>query len=103
VGALALNSAYDYHLQVAELQTTHSLHSDAGADGVLAPGLVNSTFGSDCDSLCHEQQSTLAVHVRGVTYASGFVLGVNTLLVGWGIAVRGGDLEPRKARRRTAS
>jgi hypothetical protein len=41
-------------------------------------------------------QSTLALHVRGIAYASGLVLLTNVVLVGWALALRGGSWTSRR-------
>ena len=94
-GAVAASSAYDYDLQVKQLQAMHATHGltvdhsrghgvVAGSGAVTVPGGV---IGPGQDQL-----STLAVHVRGVGYATGVLLVTNLLLVGWVVALRGGRL-----------
>ena len=108
VAETAVSSAYDYHLQSAQLAVLHSTHSPAGAAGTTDPtqavaadhtqhGVANGAQGPGaCTGTCQAQRSTLAVHVRAVTYASGVLLATNLLLVAWVLALRGAQWTPRR-------
>ena len=100
-GAVAASSAYDYDLQVKQLQVMHATHglrvdhaqghgAATGSGGVPASGGV--TLPGGVPGPGQDQLSTLAVHVRGVGYATGVLLLTNLLLVGWVVALRGGRL-----------
>ena len=84
IGALVTNSAYEYNLQANELELTKATHDHPAATDHAS---------ASCSSTCDAQRRTLAVHMRGVTYASGIVVATNLLLVGWVVALQGGRLE----------
>jgi hypothetical protein len=93
IGALVANSAYEYNLQVNEIELTRATHDHpAAADHAHAA----------CSSTCDAAHATLAVHVKGVTYAGGIVLATNVLIVGWVVALQGGRLEVPASRREEA-
>ena len=86
VGAVAVSSASSYGVQAHELETTQAIHFHvAGSTPSQRPG--------ECGGICRAERSTLAVHVRGVGYAGGVLLGMNLVLVAWVVAARGGRLE----------
>ena len=95
VGEVAASSVYDYQLQSKELAQMQTIHPDHSA----AAGHAHDS--ASCTSTCEALRSTIAVHVKGVTYASGVLVATNLFLVGWVVALRGAELAPR--RRRTAS
>lgn len=79
IAEVAASSAYDYHLQSAQLLLMESMgHSGGGT--LLA------------------QQASLGLQVRAVGYASGILLVTNLALVGWVVALRGGRLGVSRAR-----
>ena len=81
VGALVTSSAFDYRLQMAQL------------DGMSAMGAAR------CVGQCLEsqQQSTLALHLKAAALGSLLLVVTNLLLVLWLIAVRGGRLSLERA------
>jgi hypothetical protein len=89
VGALVANSAYEYNLQANQLQLSQEAHDHPAApDHALA----------SCSATCQAQRSTLALQVRGVSYASAVIIGTNLLLVGWVLALRGAHWMPLRRR-----
>lgn len=86
LAAIVASSAYDYHLQSAQLQMVHGMSSMHG----------------HCDASClaHEQRETLSVQVRGVLLVSRWVLMTNLVLVAWVVAIMGGRLEVSTTKRR---
>jgi hypothetical protein len=85
IAGLAASSAYDYHLQSAQLQLKGSM----GTMGSM--GSMGAT--------AEQQQASLGLQVRAVTYGSGLLLVTNFVLVGWLVAIRGGRLDVSKTRR----
>ena len=82
--ALAVNvasSAYDYHLQSAQLQLMGSMPS--------MPSM---------GSTAQLQQASLALQMRAVGYGGALLLVTNLALVGWVVAFRGGRLDVIKTR-----
>ena len=79
LAAIVASSAYDYHLQSAQLQMVQGMSSMHG----------------HCDASClaHEERDTLALQVRGVLLVSRWVLTTNLVLVAWVVAIMGGRLE----------
>jgi hypothetical protein len=73
---VATSSAYDYHLQSAQLQ----LESSRGSMGSTAV-------------TADQQKASLGLQVSAVAYGSGLLLVTNLVLVGWGVAMRGGRLK----------
>jgi hypothetical protein len=76
---VATNSAYDYHLQTAELKMTGSMRS---------MGSTASTA-----STAEQEKASLGLQVRAVAYGSGLLLVTNLALVSWVVAMRGGQLK----------
>jgi hypothetical protein len=76
VAWLTASSAYDYHLQVQQLEMMGSM-------------------GGRCtgDCLARQQHASLLLQVRSVGYGSGILLVTNLAVVGWVVAVRGGQLD----------
>ncbi len=95
IAEVTASSAYDYHLQSNLLQTSSATHLHPATAGHAHPG-------SACIGVCEEKRTTLAVHVRAVSYASGVLLVTNVVLVGWVVALRGGRLTAPTTRRRAA-
>ena len=83
VAALAASSAYDYHLQTTRPQMASMDHAGGGMASV--PG-------------AEHQNASLALQTRSVGYGSGILLATNLVLVGWIVALRGGQLGGRKKR-----
>jgi hypothetical protein len=81
---VAASSAYDYHLQTAQLQ----LESSMGSMGSMG------TMGTTAE----QQTASLGLQVRAVAYGSGLLLVTNLVLVGWVMAMRGGRLTVRRTR-----
>jgi hypothetical protein len=73
---LVASSAYDYHLQSAQLKLVESM-------GHLCAG-------GDC--LSQQLQASLGLQVHSVAYGSAMLLVTNLVLVGWAVALRGGRL-----------
>jgi hypothetical protein len=80
IGVLAASSAYDYHLQIGQVQLMDSMRS-AGSMASMAMGSPES-----------QQQATLGLQVKAVGLGSGLLLATNLVLVGWLVALRGGRL-----------
>jgi hypothetical protein len=76
LAVIAGNSAYDYHLQSAQLRMMDAMQS-------MCTG----------NCLPQQQHDTLAVEVRGALYVSRWLLLTNFVLVGWLVAMRGGRLK----------
>ena len=77
---IAASSAYDYHLQVRQLQTMHDMCTTTG---------------------CEDQrlQASLQLQVRAVGMASLLLLATNLVVVGWVVALSGGRLNVTRIRR----
>lgn len=87
--AVAANTAYDYHLQSKQLGVIHAAHTTTPTSQHQHAAVPSDP---DCDLICHDRRTMLAVDVRAVVLAAG-VLGVaNLFLVGWVAAARGGRL-----------
>jgi hypothetical protein len=81
IGTLVTSSAFDYRLQMAQLDDM-------------------STMGATrCVGQCLEaqQQATLTLHLRAVALGCLLLLGTNLLVVAWLVAVRGGTLTLERA------
>ena len=84
VGAMAVNSVNDYHLQSERLAVVHACH--VGTDGSVhdpAEHADHASAGEGCNALCKAQRSTLAAHERGAAYGGVVLLLTNVLLVGF--------------------
>jgi hypothetical protein len=95
------NAAMDYRLQSQLLQrmsATHGGHSITTSSG----GVVADPAYTD-GGWSQEQRDTMALDVKAVGYGSGLILGVNIVLVGWVVALRGGRLDVVPSRRRRTS
>ena len=77
IAVMAASSAYDYHLQSSQLQ--------------LMASMSDTCAGATC--LAQQLQATLALQVHAVSYGSAILLATNTVLVGWVLALRGGQLK----------
>jgi hypothetical protein len=75
IAAVTASSAYDYHLQTAQLRLMDAMHAIC-TDSCLA----------------QEQHATLAVHVHAVLYISRWLLLTNLVVVAWLVAMWGGRL-----------
>jgi hypothetical protein len=78
---VATSAAYDYSLQSGQAQLMSSM--DTTSTGV-GPG--------------QQQRASLVLQVRAVGYGSGILLATNLVLVGWVVAIRGGQLKVRTTR-----
>jgi hypothetical protein len=87
IAVLAASSAYDYHLQSAQLQFMDSMRS------------MGSMASMPMGSLASQQQASIALQVKAVGLGSGLILVTNLMLVGWVVALRGGRLDLSKARK----
>jgi hypothetical protein len=76
---VATSSAYDYHLQTAELQLGGSMGS-MGSTALTA-------------LTAEKQKASLGLQARAVADGSGLLLVTNLVLVGWGVAMSGGRLK----------
>jgi hypothetical protein len=76
LAAIVASSAYDYHLQSAQLRLMDSMHA-------ICTG----------NCLAQEQHATFALHVRAVIYISRWLLLTNLVLVAWLVAMWGGRLK----------
>src|SRR5919112_1529289 len=78
LAAIVASSAFDYHLQSAQLQLVQEMSSMHGR----------------CDSTClaREQADTLEVHVRGVLLVSRWLVLTNLMLAAWLTAIMGGRI-----------
>jgi hypothetical protein len=76
LAAMVTSSAYDYHLQSAQIRLMESMQTS-------------------CSGNCAAQQQhdTLAIHVRGLLLTSRWVLLTNLVLVTWVVAMFGGRLK----------
>jgi hypothetical protein len=85
LAATVASSAYDYHLQSAQLHLMQSMSSMHGR----------------CNASCLAQElhDTLAIHVRGVVLISRWLLLTNLALVAWLVAMWGGRLKVSTIRR----
>jgi hypothetical protein len=90
IAGLAASSAYDYHLQSAQLQLMDSMRS-MGSMGSMSMG-----------SLEQQQQASLDVQVRAVRLGVAVLLATNLVVVGWVVAFRGGRLDVSKTRARSS-
>jgi hypothetical protein len=77
LAAIVASSAYDYHLQSAQLHLMDAMRANCGTGNCLA----------------QEVHSTLALHIRGVIYVSRWILLTNLVLVAWLVAMSGGRLK----------
>ena len=84
VAALVASSTYDYQLQSGRPQMASMDHTHTDTAGVSEDQHENAAF---------------ALQVRSVGYGSAILLATNLVLVGWVVAVRGGQLDGRKKRR----
>ena len=84
--AVAVSAGSSYCRQSVQLQQMQAAHH-------MAPSAP-----CTCTGTCEALRSMLAVHVRGVGYASGVLLATNLVLVGWFVSLRGGRLEAATAR-----
>jgi hypothetical protein len=100
IAETTVSAAIDYRLQSQLLQrmsVTHG-HSTVTSNGSLAADSAYADGG-----WTQEQRDTMALDVKAVGYGSGLILGVNVVLVGWVVALRGGRLDVVPSRRRRAS
>jgi len=86
LAALVANTAYDYHVQSAQLQQVQGMISMHGR----------------CDSGClaQEKRGTLAVEVRGLLLVSRWLLLTNLGIVAWLVAIMGGRVRLSTVARR---
>jgi hypothetical protein len=54
----------------------------------------------DCTGICLMQRQTLAMHVKGLKVIGGGMFAGNLVLVGWLVALRGGQLDAAGRKRR---
>ena len=83
---VAVSSAgYDYYLQAGQADQVASSHSHGS--GQISP------FDPTCTGACAIDQTTLAVHAKGLAFLVPVLLTTNVLLVGWTVALLGGRLD----------
>jgi hypothetical protein len=75
VGAIVASSAYDYSIQLGQIQAGHGM---APCTGACIP---------------QEQHDILALHIRGVLLVGRWLLLTNLLLVAWIVAMWGGRIK----------
>lgn len=85
LSVIVASSAYDYHLQSAQLQLMQQMSAMHGS----------------CSAQClaQQQHDTLAIHVRAVVLISRWILLTNLVLVAWLVAMWGGRLKVATTRR----
>jgi hypothetical protein len=89
---LVASAAYDYALQVPQLEAMHAAHITASSPAeVDRPG--------QCTGLCDQERLTLAADERAARYAAAGVLVTDVVVVGWGVALLGGRLDDGPRRR----
>jgi hypothetical protein len=107
VGVLAVSasSAYDYFLQSTELDVSGPLHNHSTVTIPGAAAAANDPHAAhgDCDEVCIDKRQTLVDDIRGVGLAGPAMLVANIVLVGWLLALLGGQLSPSASRRKTAA
>jgi len=96
VGEVAVSAAYDYHLQSQQIAYMDHLHT-LGLGGAAAHPHPT---GGGCIGTCAAQRSTLVVHARAVGYSTAILTLTNLVVVGWVVAMRGGQLDAVRSRRR---
>ena len=84
------SAGYDYYLQAGEADEVQTTHVHTGAVSPTDP---------TCTGSCAVDEATLEVHARGLAHLVPLLLTTNVLLVGWTVALRGGRLAARRARR----
>jgi small-conductance mechanosensitive channel len=87
---MAVSAAYDYSQQ-SELAA--SAFMDHGA--IVTP---EQAAADPCTGSCAAQRDQYELDQRAAKLGSGLALGVNLVLVGWVVAMRGGRLERRRPR-----
>jgi hypothetical protein len=76
IAATVASSAYDYHLQSAQLRLMEAMQTSCSGN-----------------CLAKQQHETLAIHVRGLLLTSRWLLLTNLVLVAWLVAICGGRLK----------
>jgi hypothetical protein len=97
IAEVAANAAYDYHLQSTQVQLMSSSGS-LGSSGSMASmagmaGMAGMDPTNPGSSTAQQQQATLGLQMRAVSYGSGILLVTNLVVVGWVVAMRGGRLK----------
>ena len=89
IGALAISSGYDYHLQSSQAPVVDPMPS-MGLDPMPSmPSMGEGSMGS-IGSTPQPSHGSLALHARAVGLGSGILLLTNLALVSWVVAIRGG-------------
>jgi hypothetical protein len=107
IAGLAASSAYDYHLQSTQLQPMGSMGptgstgstESMGSMGSMGQSSPSSNSSAAVNSSRQQQRASLGLQVRAVAYGSGLLLVTNLALVGWVVAMRGGQLKVSSTRR----
>lgn len=94
IGALAINSAYDYHLQSSQAPAMDTMPS-TGFDPM--PGMAQASI-APIGSTPQPNHGSLALEARAVGLGSGILLVTNLALVSWVVAIRGGRLDVTRTR-----
>jgi hypothetical protein len=91
IGALAISSGYDYHLQSSQAPAMDPMPS-MGMDSM--PSMAMGSIGSTPQP----NHGSLALQARAVGLGSAILLLTNLALVSWVVAIRGGGLDVSRTR-----
>jgi hypothetical protein len=94
IGALAISSGYDYHLQSSQAPVMDTMPT-TGFDPM--PGMGEASI-APIGSTPQPNHGSLALQARAVGLGSGIVLLTNLALVSWVGAIRGGGLDVSRTR-----
>jgi small-conductance mechanosensitive channel len=87
---MAVSAAYDYHQQTQLSQTAFMDHGT-----IVTPEQAAT---NPCTGACAAAEDQYQLDQRAARLGSGLALGINLVLVGWVVAMRGGRLESRPRR-----
>lgn len=100
-GEVAASSAYDYHLQSNQIQLMNTMAGMMEKTSTASmPGMDSTTTNG---SIPQQKQATLTLEARALALGSALLLATNLILVGWVIALRGGQLNLTTTRQRAHS
>jgi hypothetical protein len=94
IGALAISTGYDYHLQSSQAPVKDPMPS-TGMDSM--PGMAEGSMDS-IGSTPQPNHVSLALQARAVGLGSGILLLTNLALVSWVVAIRGRGLDVSRTR-----
>ena len=97
IGALAISSGYDYHLQSSQAPVMDPMPS-TGMDSMPSMPSMGEGSMDSIGSTPQPNHGSLALQARAVGLGSGILLVTNLALVSWVVAIRGGRLGLSKAR-----